>query len=77
MAASLSPSARSGPVAAIMLSVHTMKGVAAEDTQIGGVFMVFKWLPSESIRLLCRRQCGYGSLYRISEGLSTRRCHPS
>jgi hypothetical protein len=47
VAASLSPSARTGPVAAITLSVHT--GIAAQDTQHGGELCVFKSVPSGSI----------------------------
>src|SRR5262245_16686755 len=44
MAASCRPSARTGPMAAIIFSVHTMKGMAAEHTQQGGCLMASKWL---------------------------------
>ncbi len=49
MAASCRPSARTGPVAAIMLSVHAMKGMAAGDTQQGGALIVDTALPTGSI----------------------------
>src|SRR5215831_15946260 len=49
VAASLCPSARTGPVAAIMLSVHIVKWIAAQDTEPGGELFAFKRLPSGSI----------------------------
>ena len=52
MAASFSPSARIGPVAAIMLSIHTMKRIAAEDTQKGEELIGFKDLLPGSIRFI-------------------------
>ncbi|HET8721964.1 MAG TPA: hypothetical protein VFM24_08045 [Nitrospira sp.] len=45
MAASFSPSARTGRVAAIMLSVHTMKERAAEGAQQGGALMMRRRQP--------------------------------
>jgi len=49
-----------------MLSVHTMRGMAARNTQQGGALNALDSLSSGSITFLCARD----SLYPTSEGLS-------
>src|SRR6187551_2294003 len=59
MAASLSPSARIGLVAAIMFSVHTVKRRAAEDTQTG-CFRSLQTTHKDVLAVIILRSVGNG-----------------